>query len=69
MSWKDDFDPELIKRVQEVDEEIAPKLAAIDDQIMENQAKSSRRSVITMSPRRTCQGPRVTAKTTRVAIS
>ncbi|WP_203624104.1 MULTISPECIES: methionine gamma-lyase family protein [unclassified Lacticaseibacillus] len=39
MSWKDDFDPELIKRVQEVDEEIAPKLAVIDDQIMENQAK------------------------------
>ncbi|MFD1440080.1 methionine gamma-lyase family protein [Lacticaseibacillus hegangensis] len=39
MSWKDDFDPELIQKVAEVDQEIAPRLAAIDDQILENQAK------------------------------
>ena len=39
MSWQDDYDPKLIALVKQVDAQIAPRLAALDDQIVANQAK------------------------------
>ncbi|WP_461224447.1 methionine gamma-lyase family protein [Lacticaseibacillus suihuaensis] len=39
MSWKDEYDPKLIALVEDVDRQIAPRLAEIDEQIMDNQAK------------------------------
>ena len=39
MSWRDQFAPKLVELVDQVDAQIAPRLAAIDEQIIENQAK------------------------------
>ncbi|WP_125572522.1 methionine gamma-lyase family protein [Lacticaseibacillus songhuajiangensis] len=39
MSWRDDYDPKLIALVDKVDAKIAPRLADIDEQVIENQAK------------------------------
>lgn len=39
MSWKTAFDPDLQSKLAAVDAKIAPRLAEIDDQIIENQAK------------------------------
>ncbi|WP_125767815.1 methionine gamma-lyase family protein [Lapidilactobacillus wuchangensis] len=39
MSWQDKIDPKLQAIVAKVDAKIAPRLAAIDDQILDNQAK------------------------------
>lgn len=39
LSWKDNFDPKLISVVEKVDQKIAPRLAEMDEQIVENQAK------------------------------
>ncbi|WP_125704496.1 methionine gamma-lyase family protein [Lacticaseibacillus daqingensis] len=39
MSWKDNLDPKLVALVAEVDAKIAPRLAELDDQILDNQAK------------------------------
>ncbi|MCI1985605.1 MAG: methionine gamma-lyase family protein [Lactobacillus sp.] len=39
MSWKDDYDPKLVALVDQIDTQIALRLAAIDAQIVENQAK------------------------------
>lgn len=39
LSWKDNFDPKLISVVDKVDQKIAPRLAEMDEQIVENQAK------------------------------
>lgn len=39
MSWEDNFSPALIEKVHEVDAQIAPRLAEIDAQIVENQAR------------------------------
>lgn len=39
MSWQDQFDPKLLELVKTVDAQIQPRLAELDDQIMENQAK------------------------------
>lgn len=39
MSWQDNIDPKLQQIVAKVDAKIAPRLAEIDDQILDNQAK------------------------------
>ncbi|MFD1484323.1 aminotransferase class I/II-fold pyridoxal phosphate-dependent enzyme [Lacticaseibacillus baoqingensis] len=39
MSWKNDYDPKLIALVDQIDKQIAPRLAQIDAQIVENEAK------------------------------
>lgn len=39
MSWKDEFDPKLVQTVAQVDAQIAGRLAEMDEQIVENQAK------------------------------
>ncbi|WP_125605476.1 methionine gamma-lyase family protein [Lapidilactobacillus bayanensis] len=39
MSWKDKIQPDLLAAVQKADQKIAPRLAEIDEQILENQAK------------------------------
>lgn len=39
MKWQDKFDPKLMATVAEVDAQIAPRLAAIDDQVLTNEAK------------------------------
>ncbi|WP_390404816.1 methionine gamma-lyase family protein [Lacticaseibacillus jixiensis] len=39
MSWKDEFDPKLVQTVAQVDTQIAGRLAEMDEQIVENQAK------------------------------
>lgn len=39
MSWRDQFDPKLVALVDEVDAKIAPRLAELDEQVLENQAK------------------------------
>lgn len=39
MSWRDQFAPKLVELVDQVDAQIAPRLAAIDEQIIENQAR------------------------------
>ncbi|WP_261807323.1 methionine gamma-lyase family protein [Lapidilactobacillus luobeiensis] len=39
MSWKDSIDPKLLDIVARVDQKIAPRLAELDEQILDNQAK------------------------------
>ncbi|WP_179395617.1 aminotransferase class I/II-fold pyridoxal phosphate-dependent enzyme [Lacticaseibacillus absianus] len=39
MSWTDGLDPQLVKTVRAVDVQIAPRLAELDEQILDNQAK------------------------------
>lgn len=39
MSWRDNYDPKLIEIVDRVDKKIAPRLAEMDDQVIENQSK------------------------------
>ncbi|GKQ43018.1 aluminum resistance protein [Companilactobacillus sp. RD055328] len=39
MSYRDNFDKELLEVVSEVDKKIQPKLSEIDEQILENQSK------------------------------
>lgn len=39
MSWQTDLAPELQTKIQAVDAQIAPRLTALDDQIINNQAK------------------------------
>lgn len=39
MSWRDTVDPKLLAIVDRVDKKIAPRLAELDDQIVENEAK------------------------------
>ncbi|WP_127848563.1 aminotransferase class I/II-fold pyridoxal phosphate-dependent enzyme [Lacticaseibacillus hulanensis] len=39
MSWRDSYDAKLLDAVDRVDKKIAPKLAEMDDVILENQAK------------------------------
>jgi len=39
MSWRDDYDPKLLQIVDRVDKKIAPRLAQIDEQVLDNQSK------------------------------
>ncbi|WP_155286682.1 methionine gamma-lyase family protein [Lacticaseibacillus zhaodongensis] len=39
MSWRDNYDPKLVALVDKVDAKIAPRLAEIDEQIVENESK------------------------------
>lgn len=39
MSWKDGIQPDLLAAVEKTDQKIAPRLAEIDEQILENQAR------------------------------
>lgn len=39
MSYRDDYDPKLIEIIDKVDKKIQPRLAEIDEQIIENQSK------------------------------
>lgn len=39
MSWRDNIQPDLLAAVERTDQKIAPRLAEIDEQILENQAR------------------------------